>query len=645
MKTMSSNILTDLTRSQIVIPFGVGGIYDHKDFSAITMNVDQWEYWEKDADLIAIDNPRFIDQINSKMRLYEGFKSKRVYKLLNPPIAFDANASKEMIEQMGMVTINKFPRWGVCSRCSALSKYDPTSTSSNLCNNPFVPKRREGKLKPCAETKRSGIIEPVRFIVYCGKGHLDDFPWEEFMSVHCEPSCTMKGGSHNSRMPSLYLSDDTRGNGFQSLQLACGKCHATTTLAGIQQAQSREEFISEHGQKIFQCHGSKPWSNKNDNDCDQLLDVQPRAASRIYSSIQCASIFIPDTEESKHPFQRSEDFHNWIDGDVIESKIRTVIEVSNLENKFSLSANAMLEMVKAEREIIDNELNDPLIDDDSLDANFFHNEYKTLELSEVNDDRFISKRIPDEKYDPSLMNHFFSLHKVKRLYCHTALLGFTRMSSTGSQLDKIESFQPSRITSNFIPGFENIGEGIFINFGYEKINLWLTNNEGFKKSEAALRNNSKHQFQATNNYFHYGHVMLHTFSHLLMNQLSIQCGYSLTELKERIYFDEELKMAGILIYTASADSSGSMGGLVRMIHPKLFESLVHNSITNAFVCSNDPICIDSAGQGTQGLCLAGCHACAMIPDLACGLNSKNSFLDRNALIGNNTDAKGYFLGL
>lgn len=645
MKRMSSNILTDLTRSQIVIPFGVGGIYDHKDFSAITMNVDHWDYWNQDSNLIEIDNPRFIDQINSKLRLYEGFQSKRIYKILNPPIAFDSNASKEMIEQMGIVSIKKFPGWGVCSRCYALSKYDPASSSSNLCNNPHMSQRRIGMLKPCSETKRSGIIEPVRFIVYCGKGHLDDFPWEEFMSVHCDPSCNMKGDSHNARMPSLYLSDDTRGNGFQSLQLECAKCSATTTLAGIQKSNSREEFLNDHGQKIFQCRGSKPWCNNDDEDCDQLLDVQPRAASRIYSPVQCESIFIPETDEAKHPFQRSEDFYNWIVGDVIESKIRTVIEVSNLEEKFGLSEDAMLEMVKLERDIIDNEINDSSIDEESLDAHFFHKEYKTLELPEVNDDRFISKRIPNEKYNKDLINYFSSLHKVKRLYCHTALLGFSRMSSTSGDLDRQESFHPSRITSNFIPGFENIGEGIFINFGYEKIDIWLNKNKGFKISENILKNNGKKGYKVENNYPHYGHVMMHTFSHLLMNQLSIQCGYSLTELKERIYFDENLKMAGILIYTASADSSGSMGGLVRMIHPKLFESLVKNTISNAFVCSNDPICIESAGQGAQGLCLAGCHACAMIPDLACGLNLKNGFLDRNALIGDKNDAKGFFLEL
>ncbi|WP_213973840.1 Zn-binding domain-containing protein [Tepidanaerobacter acetatoxydans] len=62
-------------------------------------------------------------------------------------------------------------------------------------------------------------------------------------------------------------------------------------------------------------------------------------------------------------------------------------------------------------------------------------------------------------------------------------------------------------------------------------------------------------------YPHY--VLLHTISHILIRQLTLQCGYSAAALKERIYssFDDEqenMEMAGILIYTASPDSEGSL---------------------------------------------------------------------------------------
>jgi hypothetical protein len=49
-------------------------------------------------------------------------------------------------------------------------------------------------------------------------------------------------------------------------------------------------------------------------------------------------------------------------------------------------------------------------------------------------------------------------------------------------------------------------------------------------------------------------VMVHTFGHLLINQLSFDCGYSSTSLRERIYCGPADDLyAGVLIYTADSD--------------------------------------------------------------------------------------------
>ena len=96
---------------------------------------------------------------------------------------------------------------------------------------------------------------------------------------------------------------------------------------------------------------------------------------------------------------------------------------------------------------------------------------------------------------------------------------------------------------------------------------------------------------------------------------------------------------------ASSDSQGSLGGLVRMIKPQHFENLIINAMKNIQTCSNDPICLESNGQGHSGLNLAACHACCMVPDLACSTLPKNIFLDRSVLVGNQENAKGYFLDI
>ena len=71
-------------------------------------------------------------------------------------------------------------------------------------------------------------------------------------------------------------------------------------------------------------------------------------------------------------------------------------------------------------------------------------------------------------------------------------------------------------------------------------------------------------------------VMLHTLSHILISQLSFECGYSIASLSERLYCYNENKeesMAGIFIYTASGDSEGTLGGLVRQGRPDAFPNI------------------------------------------------------------------------
>lgn len=56
------------------------------------------------------------------------------------------------------------------------------------------------------------------------------------------------------------------------------------------------------------------------------------------------------------------------------------------------------------------------------------------------------------------------------------------------------------------------------------------------------------------------YAMLHTLSHLLIRELALECGYNAASIRERIYADTagENQQAGILIYTAAADSDGTL---------------------------------------------------------------------------------------
>ena len=131
---------------------------------------------------------------------------------------------------------------------------------------------------------------------------------------------------------------------------------------------------------------------------------------------------------------------------------------------------------------------------------------------------------------------------------------------------------------------------------------------------------------------------------ILINQLSFDCGYGSSSLRERIYCDCDFpnkRMDGFLIYTASGDSEGTLGGLVRQGLPGRLETTFARALNKAAWCSYDPVCIESSGQGPDSCNLAACHGCAILPETSC--EEGNRLLDRAMLIGSPSDqSMGFF---
>ena len=62
---------------------------------------------------------------------------------------------------------------------------------------------------------------------------------------------------------------------------------------------------------------------------------------------------------------------------------------------------------------------------------------------------------------------------------------------------------------------------------------------------------------------------------------------------------------------------------------KEFAAII-DALENSVNCSYDPVCYESPGQGIDGLNLAACYACALVPETSC--TYRNQFLDRTLLI-------------
>ena len=130
-------------------------------------------------------------------------------------------------------------------------------------------------------------------------------------------------------------------------------------------------------------------------------------------------------------------------------------------------------------------------------------------------------------------------------------------------------------------------------------------------------------------------VLLHSFAHALIRQLSVECGYTTASLRERIYSrspgEARPEMAGVLIYTAAPDSEGTLGGLVSLGKPDSLERHLDQALDNVRLCASDPLCAEHHPyQDGDTLHAASCHACLFAPETSC--ERGNKYLDRAVLV-------------
>ena len=245
---------------------------------------------------------------------------------------------------------------------------------------------------------------------------------------------------------------------------------------------------------------------------------------------------------------------------------------------------------------------------------------------------FSRESMPTDEYH---LPHIKSISLIDKVRVVNALVGFSRITPVVNS-DDSGFVSVKKDSTRWYPAYQVRGEGIFIELNQDDIEHWVQDNPRIRERAERLNFNYCESFIGKNHprTISPKFIMLHTLAHLLITQLSFECGYSVASLSERLYCAEESdgkKMAGILIYTASGDSEGTLGGLVRQGRPDAFPRIFRKAVYTAKTCSNDPVCIMSKGQGRDSLNLAACHACALLPETCC--EERNSFLDRGMIAG------------
>jgi hypothetical protein len=228
------------------------------------------------------------------------------------------------------------------------------------------------------------------------------------------------------------------------------------------------------------------------------------------------------------------------------------------------------------------------------------------------------------------------LVRVTRLREVRALTGFTRIHPPGGE--SAAALAPIAVRKmRWLPAIEVRGEGIFLALQAEALRAWEQQShvvERVLRLEKAVRDDwaARHPELPFNLSLKPRFVMLHTLAHALIRQLTLDCGYSTASLRERLYVSEgDNGMCGVLIYTSTPDSDGTLGGLERQGLPMRFEPAFLSAIRALEWCSSDPLCIEEAIGGLDTFNLAACHACCLAPETSC--EHYNRYLDRALLVG------------
>ena len=106
------------------------------------------------------------------------------------------------------------------------------------------------------------------------------------------------------------------------------------------------------------------------------------------------------------------------------------------------------------------------------------------------------------------------------------------------------------------------------------------------------------------------YVLAHSLSHALMTEIALDCGYPASALKERIYALPgpglgSAPRTGILLYTATAGTQGTLGGLVEVA--TRFPQVLRSALDRLQLCSSEGR-VPGRGVGAVGKSPAGATA-------------------------------------
>ncbi|MFJ3160341.1 DrmB family protein [Streptomyces kanasensis] len=586
-------------RAQAITTYGVGALIAVEQESFIVSGIDDADgQWPRDEAPV-IHEPRLARVLGvSRFRL--------------PPASGD--------DSRDGIRVRRFPLWHHCPGCHALDHV-------RTFNSP--PGRNE-----CSEC--SEALVPSRFVVACEDGHIADFPYWKWL--HRGRRGDGEAGFCGGRMS---LRSSGRTSSLRSVVLSCSCGVPEVSMEGSFRRGALKELN-------IRCEGRRPWLK----DAPQLPCSQPprtlqRGSSSVWQPVLRSALSIPPWSDTRvHALDR-----HW-------DTLRTCSTLAEIEIHLKYIFDGAPSPVSPEqvRELLAAmEAEDPTGEDDpDLDQEQRYRALRDLEYERLcagnpedsghHTEQFVCEPPSGDGILPAGLGLLTPM-LVKKLREVRVLKAFTRVIDPETSSEGHEA-KLSLAPTGWLPAMEVHGEGVFLRLDEERIDAWA---ELPAVTARVERIRHRHQRVLSERASDPARVppspatprmaLLHTLAHVMINEWSLESGYPAASLRERIYAGDE--MAGVLIYTATSDSAGSLGGLVAQGETDRLAQAVRSAVHRAEWCSADPLCIETETSGAGGTNLAACHACVMLPETSCEHN--NGLLDRALLVGTPEDPSiGFF---
>lgn len=579
--------LGSVRRSQLITTYGVGSIVAIDSNSGMIAGIHRW-------------------RADSGTEVFE----PRLQKLLNvsrfvaPPAKMsEVGVGRFRRTRDRNIPVVRFPTIHWCPHCLKLDRYDALADDSGKCVScGYVP-------------------VPSRFLICCEDGHIDDFPYMEW--VHRGPA---PGGRHELSAHTVGLSAS-----LADFEIECS-CGAKRTMEG---AFSPGAFLD-----WFWCTGRQPWLGGERARCKKIPRTVQRGASNIYFPVTASAISIPPWSDSiKEIINR----HWSMILAIPEDTLPEVIRGMGICDGTTYTPEQVAELILERRQGLEG---GPVVTEDDLRRQ----EYEALITgrAEVSKDQdFVCIPAGGGAEIEHICDKVMAVTRLREV---RALTGFTRLRpAEPGETDRIAKLSYHG-DEGWLPAAEVLGEGVFFQLREDLIANWIEANPLVSERAAAIDDNYKRRSRSMgivpSMVITPKFLLLHTLAHMLIDQWALDSGYPAGALRERLYCSEgkggtQEPMAGILIYTAASDSAGSLGGVVSQAARGKLSAALEGLYRNARWCSSDPLCIESAAGGVDGLNLAACHACCLLPETSC--EHQNLFLDRALLVGTETAPEIGFL--